>query len=97
MSELEYQQAGLGFPPLALAAGAIPLITGLISAFKKPKKEKPQGPTKAEIEAMYQARLAQEQAEKNKMRNIAIGVGGVAVLAIGGVIAYTIWKKRKRK
>jgi len=84
------QEHGLGFPPLAIAAGLLPLATGLISAFKKPKKEKT-GPSRAELEAMARAEAA---AKKAKMyRNIAIGVGALAVLGIGG---YLIFKRSKK-
>jgi hypothetical protein len=94
MNEDDFNQQGLGFAPLAIAAGAIPMITELISAFKKPKKEKPKGPSPAEIAAMERAAAAERQAAMYK--KIGIGAGVVAVLAIGGVIAYKVWKKRKR-
>jgi hypothetical protein len=88
---LQQEQTGLGFPPLAIAAGLLPLVSSLASAFKKPKKEKT-GPTRAELEAMARAEAAAKQAKM--YRNIAIGVGVVAVLGIGG---YLILKRKKAK
>jgi hypothetical protein len=87
---IEEQHTGLGMAPLAIAAGILPLVSGFASAFKKPKKEKT-GPTRAELEAMARAEAASKKA--TMYRNIAIGVGVMAVLGIGGYLIY----KRKAK
>ena len=90
---VEAQQLGNLGNPLLLAAGLLPLATGLLSAFRKQKKEKT-GPSQAEIAAM-QAQAAAEQSRRTT-RNILIGVAVVGALGVGGYFIYRSRKGRKR-
>ena len=80
----------LGFPPLAIAAGVLPLATGILQAFQKKKKPKEsKGPSPAEIAAMQ----AQAEAERKaaQMKTILLVGGGLLVLGLG---AFLIFRKK---
>ena len=77
------QQRGVGWIPIvtALISAAAPIAQNMLS-------KKQSGPSAAELAAMERERQAREAAARN--RNIALAVGGVAVLSVGAVAAKVL-------